>query len=433
MRIVIIGAGIGGLASAYWLGKQGYDVEIMESGNRPGGRMVTFEHRGDLVDVGAQFYHTNFRYSFELIDEMKLSAARRGVTGNIRYRLEDGSVHEYGKNAIYMDLLGIRGNLKLYWSVIRHIIFGKRFTPYHIEEPVPDSDRIGVLDHFNQDEDQQLRDFLIFPLSVGATQGPPEYMSLYHFIRSLHTFTIAKHVCLTGGVASLTDELAKRVRVRYDSPVRQLVMERGKIVGVQMEDGSVQRADHVIVAVDAASAARLMPEELEDERRFFEGVIYSPSPMPVFFLDRPLPGNVWNYWSDPRLKRTFLFAIDGRVKIPEMCPSGKSVLTAWSIYPKTVDLMHQSDDLLIRQAQDDVDLMIPGFSQWIEEARVIRLPFATEQYPAGAYRRVMDFKARSQSFKGVSFVSSLLGGTNMESSLGSAAAAVRRVCRALET
>jgi protoporphyrinogen oxidase len=111
--------------------------------------------------------------------------------------------------------------------------------------------------------------------------------------------------------------------------VRQLVVDKGRVTGVQMEaDGSVRRAGHVIVAVAPPAAARMLPEELEAQRRFFDSVIYSPSPMPVFFLDRPLNEGVWSYFSDPKLRRTFMFALDEHAKVPEMSPSGRAILTA---------------------------------------------------------------------------------------------------------
>ncbi|MFA5399649.1 MAG: NAD(P)/FAD-dependent oxidoreductase [Dehalococcoidia bacterium] len=431
MKVLIIGAGISGLASAYWLRQAGYDTEVLESSDKPGGRMVTLERKGDRLDVGAQFYHTNFKHCFDLMDELKLSGERTDVTGSMVYRLQDGSVREYPRGTVYMDLLGLSGNLKLYWNVFRHLALGPKIVPYHINEPIPASDKIAVLDHFNKESDRALRDFLIFPLSVGATMGPPEYMSLYHFIRALHTFAISHHVCLARGVSSLTDELARVVEPEYGSSVKRLVTDKGKVIGAELQSGQVRKADHVIVALDSASAAKILPDELAEERRFFEGVIYSPSPMPVFFLDRPLPGNVWNYWSDPRLKRTFLFAIDERAKVPQMCPSGKSVLTFWAVLPKTFDLWKQSDAEMVKQAKEDAELMIPGVSNWIEDVQVVRLPYATEQYPAGAYQRVMDFKHRAEKLEGVSFASSLLGGTNMESAAGSGFDAVARVRRAL--
>ena len=123
--------------------------------------------------------------------------------------------------------------------------------------------------------------------------------------------------------------MARDLPVLCDSPVRQLVMEKGRVVGVQMEeDGSVKRAGHVIVATAAPSVGRMLPDELAEQREFFESVVQAPLPMPVFFLDRPLKRDVWAYFNEPTVKRTFSFAVDGSVKCPDMVPSGKGVRAA---------------------------------------------------------------------------------------------------------
>ena len=54
-KVIIVGAGIGGLSAGYWLSQRGFAVEILETSERPGGRMATIERKGDLVDIGAQF------------------------------------------------------------------------------------------------------------------------------------------------------------------------------------------------------------------------------------------------------------------------------------------------------------------------------------------------------------------------------------------
>jgi len=149
MKVLIIGAGISGLASAYWLREAGYETEVLESSDRPGGRMVTLERKGDRLDVGAQFYHTNFRHCFDLMDAMKIGGEKTDVTGSMVYRLQDGSLKEYPRGTLYMDLLGLSGNLKLYWNIFRHLVLGTKIVPYHIQDPIPPSDKVAVLDHFN--------------------------------------------------------------------------------------------------------------------------------------------------------------------------------------------------------------------------------------------------------------------------------------------
>jgi protoporphyrinogen oxidase len=138
--------------------------------------------------------------------------------------------------------------------------------------------------------------------------------------------------------------------------------------------------------------------------------------------------DVWCYFNDPGERRTFMFAIDALAKVPDMCPSGKSALTAWPHHPTTLDLMKQTDEQVLKKAQEDLEVMIPGCSKWIEEARVFRHPFVNALYPPGAHRHVLDFKSGASRLQGVSFVSSALEGTSMEAAMLSAASAVQRVC-----
>ncbi len=290
-KVIVIGAGIGGLSAAYWLLQRGFEVEILEATDRPGGRMATMERKGDRVDVGAQFYHSNYRLAFDLMDVVGLSANKKKIGGKIQFSLEDGSSNIYNHKAPYMKALGLRGNLKLYWFIMSHILMRRRFPLHQIVEDRPEYDNAEAMDLWNtmSASDQALRDYLVTAISMADNQGLPEYLSLYHFIHLFRISTFTEFIALTSGVHSLPEELAKILPVQYESPVRKVVVEKGRCVGVQMEnDGSIRRAGHVIVAVTPPAAARLMPEELEEQRSFFDSITYSPFPMPVFFLDRPL-------------------------------------------------------------------------------------------------------------------------------------------------
>ena len=54
--VVIIGAGIGGLATACMLSKKGYDVTIVEKNETVGGRARVFEKDGFVFDMGPSWY-----------------------------------------------------------------------------------------------------------------------------------------------------------------------------------------------------------------------------------------------------------------------------------------------------------------------------------------------------------------------------------------
>ncbi len=53
MKIVVIGAGVGGLTAAALLAKRGFDVTVLEAHVEPGGCAATFFHQGYRFDVGA--------------------------------------------------------------------------------------------------------------------------------------------------------------------------------------------------------------------------------------------------------------------------------------------------------------------------------------------------------------------------------------------
>lgn len=58
--VIIIGAGVSGLAAAKALEKQGFSYEIIEKSGHPGGRIKTVLKDGFTLDVGFQVLHPNY-------------------------------------------------------------------------------------------------------------------------------------------------------------------------------------------------------------------------------------------------------------------------------------------------------------------------------------------------------------------------------------
>ena len=69
-KVIIIGAGIGGLATANLLAKAGHDVHIFEKEGGPGGRAGQFKKDGFTFDTGPSWYLMPdvFEHYFELMD-----------------------------------------------------------------------------------------------------------------------------------------------------------------------------------------------------------------------------------------------------------------------------------------------------------------------------------------------------------------------------
>lgn len=51
-EVVVIGAGMGGLAAAARLAALGHDVSVFEQGKHPGGKVATYRRDGFAFDTG---------------------------------------------------------------------------------------------------------------------------------------------------------------------------------------------------------------------------------------------------------------------------------------------------------------------------------------------------------------------------------------------
>ena len=70
-KVVVIGAGIGGLGTAGLFAKKGYDVTVLEKNPTLGGRANIFEANGFEFDMGPSWYLAPdlFKHFFELLGE----------------------------------------------------------------------------------------------------------------------------------------------------------------------------------------------------------------------------------------------------------------------------------------------------------------------------------------------------------------------------
>jgi len=71
-KVVIIGAGLGGLATALRLSHAGYEVEILEKQERAGGRLNLLEKDGFTFDVGPSFFSMSYEFK-ELFETQGLA------------------------------------------------------------------------------------------------------------------------------------------------------------------------------------------------------------------------------------------------------------------------------------------------------------------------------------------------------------------------
>lgn len=72
-RVVVAGGGITGLVTARRLSQHGFDVTLVEAGDRLGGQVRTVSLEGRLIDVGAEALHTGSPAVRDLVEELGLT------------------------------------------------------------------------------------------------------------------------------------------------------------------------------------------------------------------------------------------------------------------------------------------------------------------------------------------------------------------------
>jgi len=94
-KIVVIGAGISGLTTAYLLFKEGYDVVVLEQKDKVGGSIETVGANGFLFDRGPNSGLETTPLIQELVKDLNLEEqfVYANREGNKRYILRNGQLH----------------------------------------------------------------------------------------------------------------------------------------------------------------------------------------------------------------------------------------------------------------------------------------------------------------------------------------------------
>jgi protoporphyrinogen oxidase len=73
-KVIVVGAGMAGLAAAYRLRNAGVDVTVLESSDHVGGRLGTDSRDGYMIERGAQLITSTYRNALELVKELGLES-----------------------------------------------------------------------------------------------------------------------------------------------------------------------------------------------------------------------------------------------------------------------------------------------------------------------------------------------------------------------
>lgn len=79
--VIIIGAGLTGLLTAYRLQELGFDVKVLEARDRIGGRIHTLQSGNTKVEMGATWFNDSHFHLLDVVEEFKVPFFEQFMTG----------------------------------------------------------------------------------------------------------------------------------------------------------------------------------------------------------------------------------------------------------------------------------------------------------------------------------------------------------------
>jgi phytoene dehydrogenase-like protein len=235
--VLIIGAGLAGLSAAITLQAAGRDVRIIESSDRPGGRVTSDVIDGFICDRGFQLINANYPALVELdvikdIDFIKAPRVIEVALGNDRRALGDPRV------APWTALDKATGTIPEKLSLLRFLASTPRENQ-SVEDVLKGSGSTYV---------RALRPFL-----QGVFLTDPRYVDARYGQSIVKSFVTGAPGVPRKGVAELSKALAARVKqITYGVQADSL---EGNAAHTSAGDF---RAATVIVATDATTATQLL-------------------------------------------------------------------------------------------------------------------------------------------------------------------------------
>lgn len=321
-KIIIIGAGFGGLATAAILAKKGHEVVVIEKNDKPGGRANLLERDGFRFDMGPSWYLMPeiFEQFFTLIGE-KSSDYYEVEKLDPSYRIyfkdeeEPKSVDVYGdvkKDLKTLELLepGIEQSFKKYLSraTLQYEISKDRFLYKNYDsifdfftwEVIRDGLRLSVFSRmqsyverfFKSPKVQKIMQYPLVFLGSSPYNTPALYSLMSHldFNQGVFYPKGGMHEVVKGIEAA-----AKKMgaEFRYGTGVQKInINGEGEATGVTLENGEAINAEIVISNADYAhTEMELLPKAWSGlTKKYFEKRTWAPSALLMYIgVNKKLP------------------------------------------------------------------------------------------------------------------------------------------------
>ncbi len=359
MKVIIIGAGIAGLSTAWYLQKEyanALDITILEASGSVGGKIQTKNIDGFFYECGPR----SIRGDFDLINELQLQD-------------EVLVASKYAKRRF----LASHGRLKAFTWI--------KCLPAILTYPLRWSRTPGdvsIATYFGERFGASFVDTFIDPFCAGIYAGLPDALSYQAcFPKKRHA---AQIFTFKQGMQTLTSVLAVKIKGKILLNTKVLRIDDHPQNVTVLTDSGLYTADRVISTVNPT--AMLPPE---DPLRLVVPQVPKASLVTVSlgYYEDLLPERGFGFLASSKEERRLLGVIFDSCVFPQQNGAYKTRLSVMLGGAKAPHMLELSDDALYSEAVDACKKYL-GVGQPAHVWAVTRHPHAISQYPVGHLQRM---------------------------------------------
>ncbi len=302
-KVIVIGAGIGGLGAACYLGKAGYEVTVLEKNERPGGRANIFSENGFTFDMGPSWYLMPdiFEHFYNMLGEkvedhldlVKLSPSYRiffkdeAKVIDMQSNLQKDAVTfeglEPGAGEKFKEYIAKSG---YQYAIAKHEFMYKNYDSifdFLNWRVMTEGAKLNILSKMDSYVSKYFKNNLVKKIIeyqlVFLGSSPYDTPALYNIMNYIDTEMGVFYP--QGGTYKVIESLVAiankhGVTIKTNAPVAKIRVEDGVAVGVELETGEMLAADIVISNADMEFTESVL---LDDNNRTYDKAYWNKKTM----------------------------------------------------------------------------------------------------------------------------------------------------------